>query len=384
MEPVGQPGCGIDIKIPADGIRPIGSQGLKGIHGIALGLAHLLSVLILHVAQHNHILIGRLVKQQGGLCHQGMEPPAGLIHCLGDKLCRKLLLKQLLVLKGIVMLRKGHGPAVKPAVDHLRHPAHGLAAIRAGKGNCINVGAVQLYLGILRPSAALGQLPAASDGLLAPAALTLPDIQGRTPIAVPGNGPILDVLQPVAEAALANGLRNPVHRIVVAYQILPHCRLLDVPGLSGIVDQRRITAPAMGILVLEPGGVKEKACLLKILKHHGICLLHKYPGIAGLLCHLALAIDKLNKGKVILPSHLGVILTEGRRNVNNTGTICHGDIIGAGYKICPLALFCYRFPGKIKQRHIFLILQIRALKLFHNLVPGRVLIRCQRTQHLVQ
>ena len=64
VETVGQPGCGIDIEIPADRIRAVGFQRFKGIHRIALALAHLLTVLILHMPQHDHVLKGRAVKQK--------------------------------------------------------------------------------------------------------------------------------------------------------------------------------------------------------------------------------------------------------------------------------------------------------------------------------
>ena len=68
----------------------MGCQGIKGIHRIALGLAHLLSVLVQHQAHDNNIFIRRLVKQQGGFSQQGIEPSAGLVHCLGDELRREL------------------------------------------------------------------------------------------------------------------------------------------------------------------------------------------------------------------------------------------------------------------------------------------------------
>ena len=63
METVRQPGCRINIEIPADRIRPVSLQRLERIHRIALGLAHLLAVLVLYMPQHDDILKRRAVKQ---------------------------------------------------------------------------------------------------------------------------------------------------------------------------------------------------------------------------------------------------------------------------------------------------------------------------------
>ena len=93
METVGQPGSGVDVEIPADGIGAKFLQGIEGVYRIALGFTHLLTLFILDMSQNDNILVRCFVKEHGGLCHQGVEPAAGLIHCLGNKLCRELLLK---------------------------------------------------------------------------------------------------------------------------------------------------------------------------------------------------------------------------------------------------------------------------------------------------
>ena len=144
VKPLRQPGGAAHVEIPADGVRSVGGKGVERIHRISLGFAHLLAVLILHVAHDDYVLKGRLVEDQGGDGKQGVEPASGLVHRLGDKICRELGFKQLLVLKGIVMLGKGHGAGIKPAVDYLRNTVHLLAAHRAGDGHLIDVGTVKL------------------------------------------------------------------------------------------------------------------------------------------------------------------------------------------------------------------------------------------------
>ena len=83
------------------------------------------------------------------------------------------------------------------------------------------------------------------------AALTLPYGKRRSPVTVSGDAPVLDVLQPVAEAAFSNGFRDPVDLIVVFNQVVLYGRHLDEPGLSRIIDERRPAAPAVGIAVLK-------------------------------------------------------------------------------------------------------------------------------------
>ena len=263
MEPAGQPGSRVGVEVPPQGVGPKLLQGLHGIHGVALGFAHFLAVFILHQALDQHVLKGGFVEEQSGDGQQGIEPASGLVHRFGDKVCGELLLEQLLVFKGVVMLGKGHGAGVKPAVDHLGHPVHLLAAVRAGDGDRIHIGAVELD--VLRAVGGhLFQFGNAANGMTM-AALALPDVQRRAPVAVPADGPILDVLQPVPEAALANALREPFHHIVVGNELLLHVGHLDVPGLPGVVDQGRIAAPAEGIAVLELGRGKQQAPLLQVL-----------------------------------------------------------------------------------------------------------------------
>ena len=93
METVRQPRCAVHVEIPPDRICTVFLQRVKRIHRIPLGLAHLLPLLILHVAQHDNILIRRLVEDQRRDRKQGVEPSAGLVHRLGDKICRELLLE---------------------------------------------------------------------------------------------------------------------------------------------------------------------------------------------------------------------------------------------------------------------------------------------------
>ena len=128
------------------------------------------------MAQHDYILIGGPVKQQGGFRQQGVKPSSGLVHRLGDELGGELLFKRLLILKGIMVLGKGHGPGVKPAVNYLRHPVHGFSAVGALDGNGVNIGTVQLHRFRALISGKRIQLFPASHGNHVAAVLALPDV----------------------------------------------------------------------------------------------------------------------------------------------------------------------------------------------------------------
>ena len=77
-------------------------------------------------------------------CKQGIEPASRLIHRLGDKISRELLLKQILILKWVMVLCKRHGAGIEPAVDYLRDTVHFFAALRTGDCHRINIRAVKL------------------------------------------------------------------------------------------------------------------------------------------------------------------------------------------------------------------------------------------------
>ena len=175
MEAVRQPGRAVHVEIPADSVRAVFLQSLEGIYRVSFGFTHFLAVLILHMAQNDNVLIRSLVKEQGGFRQQGVEPSSCLVHRLGNKVRRELLLEEVFVLKRIMMLRERHRAGVKPAVDHFRHAVHGFAALRTLNGDLVDIGTVKLHCLRFLVAAHLIELLAASDGVHV-SALALPDI----------------------------------------------------------------------------------------------------------------------------------------------------------------------------------------------------------------
>ncbi len=281
------------------------------------------------------------------------------------------------------MLRKRHGSGIKPAVDNLRHTSHGPLTFRAGAGDLVNIRTVQLH-GHRRVIAAhLLQLLPGTDALHMAAAFALPDVQRRTPVTVPADAPVLDVLQPVAEAALADALRDPVDRIVVADQIFLYRRHLDKPGFSRIVDERRAASPAVGIAVLEFGCVEQQFSRIQIFQHLRVRLLHEQARKWRVLRHVSFAVHQLYKRKIVFAAHVGVVLTESRGDVHDAGTVGQGDVGIAGNIISFFALLLRHFCRAVKERFVLLVLQVLSGIALQHLVSGRIL-RAQFPQHRVK
>ena len=143
MVAIGKPWRAVFVEIPPHRVRAVSQKLRHGVYGVALGLTHFLPVLVEDMAKHNYVFVGGNVKEQGGNGNEGIEPTAGLINRLGNKIGGETVLKNFLILKGIMPLSKGHSPGVEPAVNDLRHAMHFLAALFAGESHLVHIGAVQ-------------------------------------------------------------------------------------------------------------------------------------------------------------------------------------------------------------------------------------------------
>ena len=381
VEAVREPGGGVGVEIPADGVGAVGLQRLKRIDGVALGFGHFLPVFVLHMAEDDDIFKRRLVEQQRRNGQQRVEPAAGLIHGLGDEVGGELLFKQLLVFKGIVVLGKGHRAGVKPAVDDLGHALHHAAALRAAQRDCVHKRAVQLDVG----GAVVGHFPQLGNAADRVAAATgaFPDVQRRTPVAVAAESPVLHIFQPVAEAPLADALGYPVDGVIVAHEVVAHRRHADEPRFTRVIEQRRIAAPAERVIVLEFRRVKQQAAGVEVLEHLGIRFFHKQTGKRRFRRHAALAVHQLDKRQVVFAADLRIVLAEGGGGVDDTGTVGHCDIVGTGDVKALLVLFFGDLLGAGVQRLVFAPLQLLARKAGEHGVC-RLIVRGEAAEHAVE
>ena len=328
-EAAGQPRCARGIEIPAHGVGALLVQHAPGIDHVALVLGHLLAVLVLHVAQHDAVFKRRAVKHQSRDGHEGVEPPAGLVDGLGDEVGREALFKDLPVFKGIVPLGKGHGAAVVPAVDDLLDAVHGLAAFGAGDLDLVHIGAVQLDVTHGR-GGHLTQLLAGADHMDVPL-LADPDGQRRAPVALAGQAPVHDVFKEVAHAAFLDVVGHPVDGAVVAHQLVAHGGHADEPRGAGVIEQRRVAAPAEGVVVRKGQGGQQKAAGLEVLDHLFVDLLGALARPGRALHELALRVHQLHEGKLVVAAHARVVLAERGGDVHDTGAVGQRHIVVADH-----------------------------------------------------
>ncbi|MPN47743.1 hypothetical protein SDC9_195347 [bioreactor metagenome] len=78
-----------------------------------------------------------------------------------------------------------------------------------------------------------------------------PNRQRRAPVALTRDAPVDDVFEEIAHAAFLDRLRNPVDAAVEGDELLLDRGHLDEPALSGVIDQRGIAAPAVGVAVFK-------------------------------------------------------------------------------------------------------------------------------------
>src|SRR5579884_2419083 len=110
---------------------------------------------------------------------------------------------------------------------------------------------------------------------------TPPYRQRSTPVTLTRQCPVNVALQPVAEATVLDVRRLPVDRLVGGEQLILDLTGCDVPGRLGVVEQRRVTTPAMRIGVLVGLGAQQPPAAAQILDDVLVAVLDLAPGVGG-------------------------------------------------------------------------------------------------------
>ena len=228
----------------------------------------------------------------------------------------------------------------------------------------------------------LAKLGDRADGM-AVSAGAFPDIKRRSPISVTGKTPVLNVLKPVAESSLTDILGNPVYGIVISYEAVLYLCHLYKPAVAGVVDKRRVTSPAMRIIVLELGRGEKLALLFEVNEYRRIRLLYEESRVGRLRRHLTLGINELYEGKVVSLADLGVVLTECGRDVYDTRTVGHRDVIIHSHEVRALLLLLRSLGGASPKRLVATTLKITSLHLCEYLVRTLAVL-CKRSEHLIK
>jgi len=342
--------------VPARGISPVCIQHFPGVDDVAAALGHLTAVLGDDVPQADHILEARAVEQQRAHRVQRVEPAAGLVDGFTDEIGRELLVEQVAVLERVVPLRHRHRPGIEPGVGHLGDAAHGAAALRTRPGQGVHRGPVQVqrfavlvWVGPLVPllrqiarvhelaAGFLAQLRDRPHALLVSARRILadPERQRGAPVTLTGQAPIDVVLQPVAEAPALDVVGHPPDLLVVGQELLAERRRLDVPGSPGIVEQRRIAAPAERVGVLVNPLLEHQPALgqLTLDQRVGFLDADAAPG-PNRVDEAALWVHGHQGRQVVLLARGQVVGAERGRDVHDAGAVLGADeIAGDGVAV---------------------------------------------------
>ena len=248
-------------EVPAQRVGAVAVDDLPRLDRVAQRLGHLAAVLVEDEARGRRRSERGAVEQQRRDRQQRVEPAARLVQRLADEVGGEALLEVLEVVVGGLELGERHRPRVKPHVDHLGHAVHVPAAVVAREDHVVDeraVGVVELDAGL---ALELGQ----RAHHLGAAVRAAPHRQRRAPVALARQRPVDVALQPVAEAPVLDVLGVPVDGLVGGQQAVLDLAGGDVPGGLGVVEQRRVAAPAVRIGVLVALGAQQPVAPAQVL-----------------------------------------------------------------------------------------------------------------------
>ena len=202
------------------------------------------------------------------------EPASRLVDPFSDEVSGVDLacVEGLLILERVMDLRVRHGARVEPYVDEVRLALH-RAAGRGDKHDVVHVRAMQVDAVVILGRVGLGheaviligialhetrfdgafdlgvEFADGADALLLRIVFRAPNGQRCAPIATAAQVPVLQVLEPFAEATRAGALWLPVDRIVELDHAIAAGGGADKPAVKRIVKDGLIGAPAVRIVV---------------------------------------------------------------------------------------------------------------------------------------
>ena len=119
--------------------------------------------------------------------------------------------------------------------------------------------------------------------------------------------------------------------------------------------------------MLELRSGEQQTAFFQVNQYFRISLFAEGAGPRGFLGHFTFAINQLYEGQVVATANLSIVFTEGRSDVNHTGTVGQSYVISTGYKVCFLVLTFADGFYKIIQRLVFFAFQILTGVVLQNL-----------------
>ena len=117
----------------------------------------------------------------------------------------------------------------------------------------------------------------------------------------------------------------------------------------------------------EGHGGEQQSPLLQIVQHQLVRVLDEHARPLGVGGHAALGVHEVHEGDVVLPTDAVIVLTKGGSDMNDAGTVGHGDVIIAdhtpGGLIQPLPTAksnrgSYSMPFRLDTGHFRVILSL--------------------------
>ena len=144
-------------------------------------------------------------------------------------------------------------------------------------------------------------------------------------------------------------------------------------------ELRRIEEKLPGGQLLQNLRIRTDSALL----HLRLGGLAAHAAEGGCRAHHALLIHELQQRKVVLPADSRIILTEGRGNVYDAGTVGIRYIVVCHHEMCLLVLLLRFLRGARIERLILCADEVCALIGLQHLI-GLLPLLCERSEHLVQ
>src|SRR5204863_7841009 len=156
--------------------------------------------------------------------------------------------------------------------------------------------------------------------------VALPDGDRRTPVPVTTDRPVARPFQPLAERTVADVLGHPGDLPVQRQHAVLDRGDLDEPARYGLVDERRVGAPAVRITVHVAVVADDDASLLEIMQDVAVGLEDLRTGVVGdLRRETAALVDGNDERDARGFAHPLIVLAEAGSHVHRTGAVFSGD-----------------------------------------------------------
>ena len=164
--------------------------------------------------------------------------------------------------------------------------------------------------------------------------MAAPDRQRGAPVAAARERPVDVVGQPVAVAAVLDGLGEPVGLLVLGEQRVLDLGGPDVPRRLGVVDQRGVAAPAVRVAVLVGQVPEQQPARVEVGDQVGVGVLEELPADQrDVVGEVAVGAHGHHDRQAVGAADGHVVLAEGGGLVHQTGAVLGGDVVGQHHEV---------------------------------------------------